>query len=77
MSDSVVYLVAVRTSEPRSGEEVQAAMAALNEAGLLPRPPFPSSNFAVAWHTTPEALSSADLETVGLDPESARKVSES
>jgi hypothetical protein len=80
MAEGVVYFVAVRTEDPQEGREVTAAMEALNEAGVLPRPPFPEGNLAVAWYRPLGDLSADDhlhLEALGLEPNVAHRIASS
>jgi hypothetical protein len=75
--DEVVYFVAVRTSKPQNGIEIQAAMKALNEAGLLAQPPLPDAHYAVAWYRPYEEITANDnghLRALGLDFDDANRI---
>lgn len=76
-NEEIVYFVAVRTSKPQDGIEVQAAMKALNEAGLLAQPPLPDAHYAVAWAKQCSEMTANDngyLRELGLDFDDANAI---
>jgi hypothetical protein len=76
-SEEVVYFVAIRTAAPRAGAEVRDVMEALDNAGLLTKPPMPGTHYAVAWSRPYKELTANDngyLRELGLDFDSANAI---
>ena len=77
-NEEVVYFIAIRTAaRPRGGGEIRDAMKALDDAGLLAKPPLPDRHYAVAWSRPYRDLSANDngyLRELGLDFDSANRI---
>lgn len=77
-SEEVVYFIAIRTAAPpEGGGEIRDAMKALDDAGLLAKPPLLGTHYAVAWFRPYEEMTSNDngyLRELGLDFDSANRI---
>jgi hypothetical protein len=72
-----VYFVAVRTTSDRGGAEIQHALSALKDAGLLPDPPADGHPHAVAWFRPYEEMTANDhhaLRQLGLEFDDANRI---
>jgi len=77
-NEEVVYFIAIRTAaRPHGGGEVRDAMKALDDAGVLAKPPMPDSHYAVAWSRPYREITANDhdhLRALGLDFDSANRI---